>query len=223
MKTVTKLLIYIITLFFSSVVIAQDSGAKPQGSPPIPIEVFFGNDRFVSQITINKKFTSSTKFGVLVSSYFAADYENDLRKNESMNILLLSYDIYKGLGVTSGAALNSKWGFRPFSGGLYSYADKTFFTLISSGFYLTESNNFESKVVLQYKPKLNDVWSLYSRVEFLFNQDMDTKKHERSALYGRLGLNYKAFNFGFATNYDWYGPVKFSRENYGVFISYAFK
>jgi hypothetical protein len=172
---------------------------------------------------MNKKFCDSTRFGFIASSYFAADYDNDLRENESMNILLLSYDIYKGLGIVSGAALNSKWGFRPFAGGMYSYRNKGFFTTFSSGFYLTESNNFETKAVFQYRHSLKANWSLIYRVEGLYNQDMDTKKHDRAQLYGRLGVGYNEVGIGFATNLDWYGPSKVFKENYGVFVSYAFR
>lgn len=138
-------------LFFSTVAIAQDSTTKNPPSRPVPVEVFFGNDRVVTEVKLNKKFSGIPRLGVIASSYYAADYDNELRNNESMNVLLLTYDIYKGLGVVSGAALNSKWGFRPFAGGMYSYGNKGFTTAISSGFYLTESNNSESKAMVQYR------------------------------------------------------------------------
>lgn len=175
MATINRLLIYIIALFFTTVAVAQDTIVKPQTSTPIPVEVFFGNDRFVSEFTMIKKFSGSTRFGLLASSYFAADYKNELRENESMNVLLLTYNLYKGLGVVSGAALNSKWGFRPFSGGMYTYGNKAFSTAFSSGFYLTESHNSESKGMVQYRHKLTGNWLLYSRLQGLFNLDMDTK------------------------------------------------
>lgn len=140
-----------------------------------------------------------------------------------MNILLLTYDIYKGLGVVSGAALNSKWGFRPFAGGMYVYSNKVFTTAISSGFYLTESNNSESIAMVQYRHPLTADWSLNTRLQGLFNLDMDTKKHDRGQLYARLGMGYEAIEFGFATNLDWYGPNKVFKENYGIYISYAFR
>jgi hypothetical protein len=219
-----KLLFIISALLFSIMTVAQDSGAKPPpGSAPIPVEVFFGNNRFVSQITMTKQIPGSNRFGLIAYSYIAASYDNDLSENESMNVMFLSYEIYKGFGLISGAALNSYWGFRPFAGAKYFYANKTFLAMLSSGFYLTESNNFETRAVVQYRPHLKGNWALYTRVEGLYNEDMDTKKHDRSYIYARLGLNYKTVSFGFATDFDWYGPSKVSRENYGVFISVAFK
>lgn len=222
MKTVTRLLIYISILLFTTVAIAQDSTSVGQRSRPIPVEVFFGNDRVVTEITLIKKFTGIPKFGIIASSYYAADYKNELRNNESMNVLLLTYDIYKGLGIVSGAALNSKWGFRPFTGGMYVYSNKVFTTAISSGFYLTESNNSESKAMFQYRHPLTADWSINTRFQGLFSLDMDTKKHDRGQLYARLGVGYEAVEFGFATNLDWYGPNKVFKENYGVYVSYAF-
>lgn len=210
-------------LLYSTKVIAQDTAPSSQPGTPIPVEMLFGNHRFVVEATVNKKFAENNKFGIIASTYFAADYNNDLRENESMNVLLFTYDIVKGLGPVGGAALNSKWGFRPFAGGQYVYGSKYLMAMLSSGFYLTESNNSESRGIIQYKHTLNGNWSLQTRLYGLFNLDMDTKKHERSAVYGRLGLNYKAYGFGFGTNLDWYGPAKFFRENYGLYLSYAFR
>ena len=223
MKTVTRLLVYISAFLFTTALMAQSSTSEGKPSRPIPVEVFFGNDRIVTEVKLNKKFTGIPKLGVIASAYYAADYDNELRNNESMNVLLLTYDIYKGLGVVSGAALNSKWGFRPFAGGMYVYGNKVFTTAISSGFYLTESNNSESKAMVQYRHPLKADWLLNARLQGLFNLDMDTKKHDRGQLYSRLGVGYKVVEFGFATNLDWYGPNKVFKENYGIYISYAFR
>lgn len=223
MKTVTRLFIYISVLLFTTLAVAQDAAPAPQPSRPVPVEVFFGNDRVVTEVKLNKKISGIPRLGVIASAYYAADYENEMRNNESMNVLLLTYDIYKGLGVVSGAALNSQWGFRPFAGGMYVCGNKVFTTAISSGFYLAESNNFESKAMVQYRHPLKENWTLNTSLQGLFNLDMDTKKHDRGQLYGRLGVGYKAVGFGFATNLDWYGPNKVFKENYGVYVSYAFR
>lgn len=210
------------TLFITPFAIAQDQDAKPHASAPIPVDVFFGNNRFVSQFTINKKIAENSKFGFLASSFIAADYENDKTENESMNVALINYEIMKGFGVVAGAALNSQWGFRPFSGLLYLYGNKEFTVMVMPGFYLTESQNFDSIGFVEYRPQIKNEWSLFSRLEGQYNLDMDTKKHDRSHIYGRLGISYKTFSFGFATNYDWYGPFKDKKENFGLFLRNAF-
>lgn len=231
MRTVRYLLVIIGAFLLSAAVKAEDT--KSRGSAPIPVEVFFGNNRLATQITVNRKFNATSKFGVFASTMTAGDYDNKLNfKNqtdrdhndsESMNSLLLTYDVYSGLKLVAGAGINSTWGFRPFAGGQYGYGNKMFFVNVASGFYLTQSNNFESKAAMQLRPHISGDWSLYTGVQAMYNLDMDTKKHDRAALYGRLGVGYKAFGFGFATNLDWYGPNKTLKENYGVYLSYEFR
>lgn len=225
MKTTLKLFLFVTALLFSAVGIAK-------GGKPIPVEVFFGNHRIATQVTVNRNFNATTKFGVFASTMTAGEYDNKLNdKNqidkerndtESMNSLYLTYNVYKGLGLISGAGLNSSWGFRPFAGARYGYGNKLFSVNVSSGFYLTQSNNSESKVAIQLRPHLTGNWSLLTSVQGMFNLDMDTRKHDRAAFYARLGTSYKAYGFGMATNLDWYGPKKVFKENYGVYISYAF-
>lgn len=214
---------FIGTLLITANAIAQDQDAKPNHSAPIPVDVFFGNNRFVSQFIISKKLADNSRFGFLASSFIAADYKNDKTQNESMNVALINFEILKGFGVVGGAALNSQWGFRPFSGLQYVYANKQFMAMVLPGFYLTESHNFETVGFVEYRPQIKNDWSLFTRLEGQYNLDMDTKKHDRSHIYGRLGVSYKTFSFGLASNYDWYGPFKDKKENFGLFLRNAFK
>lgn len=214
---------FIGTLLITTQAIAQEEHKESNHSAPIPIDVFFGNNRFVSQFIISKKFTDTSRFGFLASSFIAADYENDKTQNESMNVALINYEILKGFSVVSGAALNSQWGFRPFAGVQYVYANKEFMAFVMPGFYLTESNNFETIGFVESRPQIKNDWALFTRLEGQYNLDMDTKKHDRSHIYGRLGLSYKTFSFGLASNYDWYGPFQDKKENFGVFFRNAFR
>lgn len=210
-------------ILITSLAIAQDENTKLHASPPTPVEVLLGNNRFVSQISISKKFAENSRFGFLATSYIAADYGNDKSENESVNVAFITYDMVKGFGLVSGAVLNSAWGFRPYSGFRYLYANQQFLAMVIPGFYLTESHNFETIGLVEYRPHIKNNWSLYSRLEGLYNVDMDTKKHDRSFIYGRLGLSYKTLGFGFAVNYDWYGPFKANKDNVGVFLRTAFR
>lgn len=219
MTTFIKKTLFLIGVVFTvNTVFGQEFHKPEHVSAPIPVEVFFGNSRFVSQITIDKKFGEGSQLGIFGYSYVAGDYNNDKSENESVNAMLLTYEIYRGLGLASGVVLNSAWGFRPFAAPRYVYVNKNFLISLISGFYLTESNNFESIGVIEYRPHIKNELSLYTRVEGLYNEDMNTKKHDRSYLFGRMGLSYKTFGFGFAMNYDWYGPHGAEKENYGVFL-----
>jgi len=217
-----RLSLLIGAILIASMAIAQDENTTPQASAPIPVEVFFGNERMVTEIAMSKKFSDNTRFGLLSKSYFAVDYNNDKTQNESVNGLLINYELLKGLCIAAGGVLNSQWGFRPYAAGQYTYINHNFAAMILSGFFLTESHNFETSGFIEYHPHLKKNWSLYSRLEGLYNLDMDTKKHDRSYIWGRLGLNYKTFSFGLAVNYDWYGPFKANKDNTGVFIRKVF-
>lgn len=207
----------------SSTVISQDSKSGVSTASPIPVELFAGHSRFVINFSIARKFTEKSRFGFQVLSNMAADYGNDKTNNESMNVALLNFEVLKGLNVVAGAALHSAWGFRPFSGLQYQLSAGNFSATATSGFYLTESHNFENKGFIEYRPRLSENWSLLTRAEGQYNISMESERHDRSRIYARLGLTRKTIGFGLAANWDWYGPLKSSKENFGIFVRKAFR
>jgi len=221
----------------SSTALAQDSkygvnaaiigvnatNSRVSTASPIPVELFAGHNRFVINFSIARKFTDKSRFGFQASTYMAADYGNDKTNNESMNVALLSYEVLKGLNIVAGAALHSAWGFRPFSGLQYQLSAGDFFATATSGFYLTESHNFETKGFVEYRPRLSEYWSLLTRAEGQYNINMETDKHSKSRIYARLGLTFKTIGFGLAANWDWYGPLKSSKDNFGIFVRKSFR
>lgn len=72
--------------------------------------------------------------------------------------------------------------------------------------------------LLQYQPKLSEKINLYSRLQGLYNHNLNLEKHERSYAQLRLGLGIQNYSFGFATNLDYFGPDRIFIDNYGVFI-----
>jgi len=218
-----QLLILFLICFHSVLVSAQESLPDITPSPPIPAEFMIGSDRLTYQIVVNKSFSSKSKFGFLSVSTFAVDYKNDKSENDYMTPAFLNYRLIGGFGLTSGVAVNSNWGFRPFNGLQYVFANRKILALIVSGFYLTESHNFETLALIEFKPKFNNEWALYSRLQVLVSQNMEYDNHDRSYVYGRLGVSYKSVGFGLGTNLDWYGPAKISKENYGIFVRYEFQ
>jgi hypothetical protein len=218
---IVGMLLSVMAVFSSNPVHAQDAGAPVQHSAPIPFEVFLGSDGWTSQVIIDKKFTGSNKLGFFGLSFLKADYDNDEFLRESINMAMLKYDIVKNVSIISGALFNSNWGFRPYAGGQYIYHSRTFMGILSSGFHLTESKNFESLVIAEYRPEIKGLWSLYTHVQGLYSQLTDEWKHDRSFLYSRLGVSYKTVSFGGALNYDWYGngPMKIENHQWGIFIS----
>ncbi|MFC0877764.1 hypothetical protein ACE01N_14290 [Saccharicrinis sp. FJH2] len=214
-----SVVLLIIALFVSFPTSAQSKSEAAQTSAPIPLEVVLGTKSWTSQLIIDKKFSPESKLGFFSLSYIKANYDNDEYLRESLNLMLLKYELVKNVSVLSGAAYSSVWGFRPYAGGQYAYMSRTFMCAIISGLYLSESHNYEALAMAEYRPVIKDNWSLYTRAQALYNQNTETGKHDRSHAYGRLGLSYKTFSFGCALNYDWYGPMKMEDHQWGIFIS----
>ena len=220
MALTKKLFITIAIAFISALAVAQDS-IPHHFTPPIAVEMLFGNDRLAFQMIVHKKLQENSRFGFFSISSFAVDYRNDRTKNEYTTLVLLNYEIVKGFGISSGAAVNSNWGFRPYAGFQYIFANKTVLVIAEPGFYLTESHNFKTLAIIEFKPKIKKNWSLYCRLQGLYSQNLQTNHHERSYVYARLGVKYNNFGFGLGSNIDWHGSDKELKQNYGLFLCTA--
>jgi hypothetical protein len=205
-------------VFISTLTVAQDSIPKTYHIQSIPVEIMFGNNRMAYQMIVHKKLSENSRFGFFNISSFAVDYQNDKSKNEYTTLVLVNYELVKGFGIASGAAVNSNWGFRPYAGVQYIFSNQNILAIVEPGFYLTESHNFKTLAIIEFKRQLKNNWSLYSRLQGLYSQNLQTNHHDRSYIYPRLGLKYKNFGFGLGSNIDWYGPFKELKQNYGLFL-----
>jgi hypothetical protein len=209
-------------LFLFSVVgncvMAQDSlnTIKPKFS--VPVEVLTGNNRLYFQLLIKKDFALNNKLGFFNLSSFAADYQNDISKNDALTSSALYYHIYKGFSINSGVAFSSSSGLKPFIGLQYIYAKPTFLLIYLPSFFYTNDNKVSNLAIVEYRPKIKGKWLAYSRIQGNFTFNTDENNHSRSYVYGRLGLTYSNFTFGVGSNLDWYGSMKKFRENYGIFF-----
>jgi len=139
-------------------VYAQEELSEKAITSPIPAEFMVGNNRLTYQIVVNKSYSQKSKFGFLTVSTFAVDCENNKADNDYMTPVFLNYKLTQSFGITTGVAVNSNWGFRPFAGLQYTYANRKILALVVPGFYLTESHNFETLALIEFKPKLNNHW-----------------------------------------------------------------
>ncbi len=218
-RNIVNLILLAVVSLTSLGVFAQTTETPVPHSAPIPLEIVFSGDGWTSQMIIDKKFAPESKLGFFGLSYLKANYDNDEYLRESINLAFLKYDVFKGISLVSGAMFNSHWGFRPYAGAQYGYHSKTFMGVINSGFHLTETQNFETLAIVEYRPPIKGAWSVYSRVQGLYSQNSEISKHDRSHFYARLGASYKTFSFGAAFNYDCYGPQKLTENQFGIFIS----
>ncbi len=189
-------------------------------SPPVPVELLFGNNRIFFQSLVSKPFVPDSRFGLFTIATFQAGYKNEPDQFELAIPVQVSYRIWKGFGAFAGAAMNSKSGIHPVIGPQYVLASRKLLIVINGRYLLSGEHNYEGFAMVEFKPKLSDTWSLYSRVQGFYSYNTEGGFHDRSFYYLRLGLQNKNFSFGPAANLDAYGPDKFLKDNYGIYLSW---
>lgn len=192
-------------------------------SPPVPIELMLGNNRLFFQSLISKPFAPGSRFGLFTIAVFQAGYNNDPNETELAIPVQASYRFWKGFGAFAGMAMNNKSGMHPVVGPQFVSAKPTYLIVVNGRYLLTADHNYEVFALVEYKPKLNARWSLYSRAQGLYSYNSDSEFHDRSFFYLRLGLQRNAFSFGPGANLDVYGPDKTLKENYGVYFRWEFR
>lgn len=185
------------------------------------VEEMIGDKRQFLQLIVNKVFVEKNKIGLLSISSYAADYKDNLGNNEFQNTTLIYHHLFKGVSINSGASFTSVEGLKNFVGLQYMYQSKTLSLIYMPSYYFIKSHKISNFALIEYKPVINDNWSVYSRLQLHYNHDLENGNHFRSYAYSRLGLTYKYFSFGLAHNFDRYGASKNTKDNYGIFLKLA--
>ncbi len=169
-------------------------------------------------MTVSRHFSSKTRFGFFNVTNFIGDYATTAQHNEYLSQAFVTVDIWKGFAVNAGGAMQSVTGFRPSAGIQYVYASQRILALVLPRFDLTQTHNFETFALLEYKPKFSPQWGLYTRAQGLYNYNSDLGFHERSYAWLRVGVSYKQYAFGLGANFDFYGPAKVNQNSFGGFV-----
>ena len=206
-------LLLIIPLLIAGKVVAQQK--RPAS---IPIELMFGNERFRLQQVLTGGISNSRRFSFFSVTYVDNNYQNETDKFEFVNISQLAYDLYKGFGVTVGLNANKITALSPTLGIRYTYASPELLWVLVPDYIFSEDRSFATFSLLEFKPKLSNQVRLYSRLQGLYNHNLDSNNHQRSYLQIRLGIGYKRYEFGLAANFDYFGSAMIFQENYGIFI-----
>jgi hypothetical protein len=209
----------IITFFLTSTFVQAQAP-----TPPIPLELMFGNDRLDFQMVVKRNFTPQSKFSILAIAVFSENYGIEKKLGDSIVIpFQVNYALGKsGLSLAVGGEANSVAGFGTTVGLTHSKATKEILAITVLSYQLSSDQNLKIFGIYEYKPALNDKWSIYSRLQLTYNQGMAEGFHNRSFLYLRAGLKKGPLGFGLGANFDAYGPNKVARENYGVFTRWEF-
>jgi hypothetical protein len=195
-----------------------NTNAQELTQKPIPIELFLGNCRLGLQSIINKNLPECKRFSFFSVTNFESDYSQNADGLDFINNSQISFDIYKGFGVSSGANINKVTGLSPTLGLQYVFANPKWLFVVTPNLIFSTGNTASFLSILEYKPKLTDQLKLYSRVQGLYNHNIKSSAHERSYLQLRIGIEYKNYQFGLASNLDYFGPNRSFKDNYGVFI-----
>ncbi|MFQ3326958.1 MAG: hypothetical protein ACI8YC_001598 [Salibacteraceae bacterium] len=185
-------------------------------------EAFFGHEALFFQLVVKKKFTDTSRFNFFTVASYTADYDNNLRKNNIVIPVQLSYDLGKGFGIMVGTDINSTSGFSAIVGPQFNYSTKEFLAITVVSIFLNTDNDFKLFGLYEYKPALNENWSLYTRAQFVVNQSWKFGLNNQRYLYLRAGLKNKRLIFGIAANLEQSGPLKEMNENYGLFVRWEF-
>lgn len=217
MKKIHFLSILIAAAFSIQNLHAQDSivNFKPK---TVFVEEMIGDKRQFLQLMVNKVFVEKKKIGLLSISSYAADYKDNLGNNEFQNTSLIYHHLFKGISINSGASFTSVEGLKNFVGLHYMYQSKILSLIYMPSYYFINNHKISNFALIEYKPSINENWSVYSRLQLHYNHDLENGNHFRSYAYSRLGLTYKYFSFGLAHNFDRYGADKNTKNNIGVFL-----
>jgi hypothetical protein len=201
---------------------AQEKAKASAPNLPIPVEFIAGHKRFGLQTQINKHFRHTSKFGFLSITSATASYKNDRKEFDFINTSQVSYLLAKGFGVSTGISMNAESGFNPTAGMQYVFANKLVLIVLAPSILLSRDHNVQTVSVIEYKPSFKDNWGGYSKIQAFYSHNIDKGYHQRSYLVARLGLSYQSIDFGVGANWDWYGSNRLSKQNYGLFLLYAF-
>ncbi len=222
-----KLLLFIALCISLGSVFAQTPDSiraanVPAQGAPIPIELFAGNQGFSFQLILSKQFSPTSKFGFFNVTSFASGYEQANQTTSFISQSGLTAEVCKGISVMAGLSAmgfpNEPLEVRPTAGLQYLVFSRDVSVFVLPRFDLTQTYNFETLAVLEYKPMLSKNWGIYTRVEGLYNYNTKLGYHEITEINLRLGLSYKNVQFGVGSIQDFYGPDSYNVNNFGLFI-----
>lgn len=220
-----KWTVYIIICILPLTIFSQviPNTAIKHNDPPMPIEGFFFNGGMNYQATAKKAFDLNGRFNFFSLATYSTDYTNKQSNNRLLIETQFSYTLKHGFGLMIGTDINQASGFSTIIGPQHTIASKQIVAVTIVSFFLNPSNDFKLFGLYEYKPPINSQWSMYNRIQFVYNQSLKDGLHNRSYLNFRTGFKRKAFGFGLGLNLDQFGPTKQFHQNFGVFTRWEFK
>ena len=174
------------------------------------------NNGIVMQMIINKKLRDLPRLGFFSVTSIITDW-GERQLTDFMNQSLITYRLYRGLNVVGGYHYTTE--IRATAGLQYILAEKDWLVILYPRVDLSTDSNFETFISAEYTPKINNTFSLYTRLQGLYTLRMNNGDHQRSYIWARVGLGYSDYTFGIGGNIDYFGPDKKRVINIGFFGS----
>lgn len=213
---------YTISLFIVVLFALPLSVHSQDHKTPLPVELLFGHEHLYFQMLVKKQFTPESRLGFFSVATYSVNY-NDLSDVDITLPMHLYYDLWKGFSVIGGGVINSVTGFSPYAGFEHNFVSRQVLAVTQLNYSLDSHNDFTLFGIYEYKPPINDKWSLFTHLQLLYNTSFKDGSHNRSYLYLRAGVSRGSMGFGLGANLDQYGPNKSYEDNYGLFIMYEFR
>lgn len=192
--------------------------------PPIPLELMVGHDQLNFQLVVKRSFTPESKFDLLVISVFSENWDkNDKMGNSVVIPFQVNYNIgKKGFAIAAGGQANSVVGFSTTTGLAHNFANRKVLAISVLNYFINESQDLTFFGLYEYKPPINETWSLYSRLQMVYNHSLRENVHNRSFLYLRVGLEKGPFGFGLGANWEQFGSERILKDNFGIYTRWEF-
>jgi len=217
MTVVVRLALIVWISAFYSNSFAQQIETKFK-NPPLNTESLFSNRGMSFQMIINKQIQSAPKFGFFNITNLVGEWKSN-RVDDHMTQAHVTYTIGKGFKLGGGFHLTPVTGIRPSAALIFSKASENWLVVANSRVDLSKDRNVDGVVLVEYKPRINEKWRFYSRLQGLYAHNTVKGTHSRSFAVARAGFSFKDFTFGAGTNIDYYGPMRQNENSFGGFIS----
>jgi hypothetical protein len=217
MTVVVRLALIVWILAFYSTSFAQQKEIQFK-NPPLNTEALFSNRGMSFQMILNKQIQTAPKFGFFNITNLVGEWKSN-RVEDHMTQAHITYTIGKRFKLGGGFHLTPVTGIRPSAALIFSKSSENWLVVANARVDLSKDRNVESVLLIEYKPRINEKWRFYSRLQGLYAHNTVKGTHSRSFAVARAGFNFKDFTFGAGTNIDYYGPIKHNENSFGGFIS----
>ncbi|WP_445384750.1 hypothetical protein ACT6NV_12355 [Robiginitalea sp. IMCC44478] len=196
----------------------KTTSVKEHKKSSISLETMVGDNKVNYLSILNSRLGNNNKLGYfsVITVATPYDYENGL--NELVLSSALTYKLINKLFATAGLQYHFLKGIVPYAGFQFLTANPKWLFVVSPSIAFAENTSLQNIGIVEFKPRITNSLMLYTRVQGIFNINLDNTLHERSLLYLRTGLSFQKTSLGFGFNIDFYGPNKTRQKNFGIFI-----